>query len=243
MMKRFLKTLAAVIAVVATTSAAKADFVIDNFTVPAPAVTFGLGTAAGSTYTATNTVGAATRSIYVEQTGVTLFANSTNGIYGTTSLGGVFQLNSPNISTSASWARLSYAYSTAQNLAGSNLVFSFLPLTTSTPFSVVVSNGTSTATQVGTVVGGPTTTTFSLPMSGFGSSSFLSSITSIELYLNRDVLTTAPNGGSVPDTDVTLTNVVIEGAPVVPAPPAVILMLAAAPALGLARFARRKIAG
>jgi hypothetical protein len=244
MLKIVLKSMIAVVAAVVSGSIAKADFVIDSFVVPNPAVVYSLGTAAGSTYTATDTVSAGvSRNITVTQTGTTLFSGSTNGVYGTTGAGGLFQLNTANISTSASYASLKYTYATAQNLAagGTSLQFTFFPLTTTAPFSVRLSNGVTTSTLTGTVIGGPTSTTFTLPIAGFGSASYLSSITSVELFLNRDVVA----GTSIPDADITVTDVRVltpNTDPVVPAPAGLVLLLAAAPALGIARLRRKVVA-
>ena len=245
MFQRALTSVVAAAAVLLTATVAKADFVVDTFVNASPAnpQTYSLGSADGSTYTATDVLpSGATRTITVVQNGATLFNGSTQGIYGTTIAGGLFQLNTGNVSTSAAYASLKYAYGSGQNLsgAGTDVIFTFLPLTTTAPFSVRLSDGTNVSTQVGVVNGSLSATTFNLAVSGFTGVN-LANIRSIELFLNRNAIA----GTSVPDADITVTNVKIgtprdTGGPVVPAPPAVILLLAAAPALGLVRFARRK---
>jgi len=241
MLKRFLMGM---FAAVAATSAAKADFVIDTFIVPTPATTYTLGTANGSVYSsgAMALGGGLTRTITANQVGpVTLAAT---GFFGSSAIDGqAFQLNTSNSSIgSATWALLNYSYATPVNLAvgGPVLKFSFDALATPTPFTVIVGDGTLTASQTGVVAVSTSSTTFELPLTGFGSVD-LSMINSVQIYVNRNTVTDF----SQPDVDITLRDIRVSQSdtnPVIPAPPAVVLLLAAAPALGLVRFARRKIA-
>ena len=241
MFQRALTSAVAIAAMLLTTTVAKADFVIDTFTTPNPATTYSVGNTTGSTYTNSMSLGGYTRGITVTQVGnVTIAAG---GFFGTSAFdGAAFQLNTSNSSTgSASYAKLNYAYSAAQNLSagGPVLRFSFDALASPTPFSVVLGDGTMTATQTGLVLPGSSATSFAIPLSSFSGTN-LNAITSIDLFVNRNVTTNT----SAPDADVTLRDVRIsQDVPpaTVPAPPVAILLLAAAPALGLVRFGRRKL--
>ncbi len=243
MFKRTLTSAVAIAAMLLTTTVAKADFVIDTFTTPNPATAYSVGTTSGSTFSAVpSTIGAGvTRNITVTQTGNVFIA--TNGFFGNTGAvaGAAFQLNTSNSSTASAYAKLSYTYSSAQNLntGGPVLLFSFDALQTAAPFSVVLSDGTTTATQTGLVAVGSSSTSFAIPLSSFSGTN-LNAITSIDLFVNRNVTTNT----SSPDADITLRDVRVSQdvtPPSVPAPPVAILLLAAAPALGLVRFGRRKI--
>ncbi|MGL6075417.1 MAG: hypothetical protein ACRC8S_14775 [Fimbriiglobus sp.] len=247
MLKLVLKSFLAVVAVALSTTAAKADFVIDDFTSPNPPTLYSLA-AAASTYTATDFVGAATRNISVTQTINTGTPGATNGYFGVHPVNGPsFNLATQNIGLNAPYATLAYSYSTPQNLSlsGTSIKFTFNPLNTAIPFSVRISDGTNTSFQVGTVMTGQPTTTFTLPMSGFTNVS-LSAVNLIELHINYDL---SVNGGSQFDADVTLKDFRVTtplpqdpgNNPAVPAPAGLVLLLAAAPVLGLRRL-RRKLA-
>ncbi len=231
----------AVLAIGFGSPAARADFVIDTFTTPSSAVNFSLAGPAGSTYTNTTTLeGGLTRLITVTQTANTFgSAGATSGLFGQTSVGGRF-VQSTNAGATA-FTSLLYTYATPQDLSASDTAvrFTFASADLNTPFSVRISDGTTTGTQVG-VVTASTLGMFSLPINNFGVD--LNSIRSIELLLNRD----ANNGTSVAEADLTLSDVRITAPnaaptpPSVPAPPALALFAAAVPALGLVRRARRK---
>jgi len=246
MFKRALTSAAAIAALILTSTVAKADFVIDTFSSPTPAILYTLGTAGGSVYNngPTTVAPGVTRTITVTQVGSV--TNAAGGFIGTSSIDGkAFQLNTSNSSIgSASYAKLTYTYASAQNLTsgGPVLRFSFDALASPTPFSVVVSNGTTSAIQTGLVLPSSSSTSLAIPLSTFIGTT-LGSITSIDLFVNRNVSTNT----SSPDADVTLRDVRISQDtpppvdPVVPAPPAALLLLAAAPAFGLVRFGRRKL--
>ena len=243
MFQRTLTSAVAIAAMLLTTTVAKADFVIDTFTTPNPATVYTLGSTSGSTFVSGPSVitPGVTRNITVTQVGNVFIA--ANGFYGNTGAiaGSGFQLNTSNSSTAASYAKLSYTYSSAQNLTtgGPVLRFSFDALQTAAPFSVVLSDGSTSATQTGLVAVGGSSTSFAIPLSSFSGTN-LNAITSIDLFVNRNVTTNT----SSPDADITLRDVrVSQDAPpaTVPAPPVAILLLAAAPALGLVRFGRRKL--
>ena len=245
MFKRALTSVAAIAAMLLTTTVAKADFIIDTFTSPNPATSYTVGTSSGSTFSSGPSVinPGVTRNITVTQVGNV--SSAAGGFFGLSSIdGAAFQLNTPNsiASGSASFAKLAYTYSSAQNLntGGPILRFSFDALGIATPFSVVLSDGTTSATQTGLVLVTGSSSNFSIPLSSFIGTN-LSTITSIDLYVNRNVNTNT----SAPDTDVTLRDLRVTQdvtpPPSVPAPPAALLLLAAAPAFGLVRFGRRKL--
>ncbi len=245
MLNRVWKSALAVAVTVITSSAAKADFVIDTFTNPNPAQTYTLGNTSGSTFVTgpTTLASGIDRTITVTQVGnVTIAAQ---GFFGTSAVdGAAFQLNTSNSSIgSATYAQLHYSYGSAQNLqvGGPVLRFSFDALQSPTPFSVVLSDGVTSSTQTGLVAVSGSTTNFSIPLSNFTGTN-LSAITAIDFFVNRNVISNT----SRPDADVTLRDIRVsqDVAPPtgVPAPPVAILLLAAAPALGLVRFGRRKLA-
>ena len=240
MLKRvLLKSVVAVAAVLFTGTIAKADFVIDTFTTPNPATQYSLGAAVGATYSQSNSLpGGITRQLVVTQTAnINGFAGSTTGFIGTVVSGGRFAL-STNAGATA-WASLLYTYSTAQNLSvgGTAVLFTIASADLNTPFSVKISDGSVTKTQVG-VVTSSSIGTLALPLSGFAGDGFdASHVVSVELQLNRNAVT----GASTPEADVTLSDVRITTPPAVPAPPAAFLLLAAAPVIGFVRFARRKV--
>ena len=240
MLKRvLLKSVVAVAAVLFTGTIAKADFVVDTFTTPNPASLYSLGAAVGSTYTQSDSLpGGITRQLVVTQTAnINGFAGATSGFVGTAAVGGRFALSTNSGATA--WASLLYTYGTAQNLSvgGTDLRFTFSSADLNTPFSVTLSDGTVAKTQVG-VVTSSSVGTFFLPVSGFAGDGFNAShVVSIELQLNRN----AVSGVSTPEADLTLSDVRVTTPPAVPAPPAAILLLAAAPVIGLVRFARRKV--
>jgi len=241
MLKRFLM---GVVAVFIASTAAKADFVIDTFTTPTPATVFTLGNTDGSVYSSGSSSlgGGLTRNITVTQVGNVSIA--ANGFFGTSAFDGpAFQLNTSNSSIgSATFALLDYTYAAPVDLAvgGPVLFFSFDALATPTPFTVVVTDGMGgTSTQTGLVAVSAASTTFSFPLVDFTGVD-LTSVSGLQIYVNRNTVT----GTSSADTDITIRDIrVSQGdTPVIPAPPAAVLLLAAAPALGLARLARRKLA-
>lgn len=218
--------------VVGSVSQAKADIVIDDFTTPNPASTFSLSAAVPTTYSQTD----GNRTLTVTQTQNDFgLAGQTTGILGQTALGGRFNLNTASGTTA--YADLNYTYAGLDLSAGGTILkFSFKSTDLNVPFSVVVGDGTTTATQVGLVT---TPTDLSFDLMGFTGVN-LSSIKSIELVLNRNVTTNA----STASADFSIANVSITTPPPpttdVPAPPAALLALAALPVLGLRRKMTKK---
>lgn len=222
-------------AVVLTTSAARADVIIDNFFTPDPAATYSLSAAVPDTFNRTDGLaGGITRDLTVTQTQNLLgLAGQTSGAIGTTGLGGVFALGTNPGATA--FARLLYTNATPQDLSagGTALVFTFLSTDLNIPFSVTVSDGTNSSTQIGTV---SSTTSFSFDLSGFAGVN-LANVTSIEFLLNQNAMTAA----STQSADFTITDIrVTTPSGVVPAPPAALLALAALPVLGAWRMAKAR---
>ena len=243
MLKRvLLKSVVAAAAVLFTGTVAKADFVIDNFVTPNPAVSYSLGGAVGAIYPQTDILASGiTRNLVVTQT-ENIFgdAGNTTGKIGTTVVGGRFIMSTAAGATA--WASLLYTYGSAQNLSvgGTSVLFTFASADLNTPFTVKISDGSLTKIQIG-VVSSTSLGTLAIALSGFAAEGLdTSHVTSIELQINRNDTT----GDSTPQADVTLSDVrVTTPAPpaAVPAPPAVLLLLAAAPVMGLVRYTRRKV--
>jgi len=240
-MKRFLLTAVLAAAVAVTGSVAKADFVIDNFTTPSPASSYTLGTTVGSIHTATDVLpGGITRKLTVTLLGNDFFAGTpATGEIGTTSSFSRYSLSTATGATA--FTSLAYSYTTAQDysVSGTILRFTFLGADLNVPFSVIIGDGTTTSTVVGVATAGPGI--YSLPLSGFSGVN-LANVQSVTLVLNENTTAGNPASTAVKSADITLTDVRVTtpDQPAVPAPPAAILLLAAAPVLGLARIIRRR---
>lgn len=210
-----------------TVGQAKADIVIDDFTTPDPGVAYSLGAAVPSVYTQVD----GNRTLTVTQTQNSFaLANQTSGVIGNTALGGRFVLNTTTGTTA--YASLAYTYAGLDLSAGGTILnFSFTSTDLGVPFSVIVGDGTTSATQVGLVT---TPTNLSFDLTGFAGVN-LAGVTQIELVLNQNVNTLV----STASADFSIANVTITEPPPpttdVPAPPAVLLALAALPVLGLRR--------
>ncbi len=221
----------AVAALALSVATAKADIIIDDFSTPNPAAGYSLAAPVGSTFSRID----GNRTLTVTQTQNDFgLSGSTSGLIGTTLVGGRYVLNTSTGTTAHS--SLLYSYGTALNLSsgGTILKFSFTSTDLNVPFSVIVGDGTNTSTQVGLVTV-PTNLTFNV--AGFSGVN-LGAISSIELVLNRNVI----SGASTQSADFSISNVTITTpTPVgVPAPAGVLLALAALPVLGLRRALRKK---
>ncbi len=241
MLKRLLMTAVIAAAVALTGEAARADFIVDTFTTPSPATAYSLGTSVGSTYSQTDTLpGSITRKLDVTLLGNDFFASvPANGEIGTT---GAFSRYSLSTATGATaFTSLKYTYASPQNysVGGSTLRFTFLGADLNVPFSVIIGSTSGSATVVGVATAGPGV--YTLPMSSFGAAD-LAHVTSVTLVLNENVTAANPAGTAVKSADLTLTDVRVTtpDQPAVPAPPAALLLLAAAPVLGIARTIRRR---
>jgi hypothetical protein len=232
----------ALTALTAALAPARADFIIDTFANPTPATTYSLGTNPGSTFTATDALGGGV----TRTTTVTLLANGffssapANGEIGTTAGFGRLSLNTASGATAT--AGLKYAYTAPKNFAaaGGEIRFTFSFADQNVPISVRLSDGTSTAVAVQAYSGsGP----YAVGLGSFTGVD-LTRVSSVELVLNRDLTNPNPGGGALTSADLTLTGGgVFPAAPSpVPAPPAILLGLLAAAALGAARVVRRRAA-
>ncbi|OWK36320.1 hypothetical protein [Fimbriiglobus ruber] len=235
MLKRMvLKAVAVAAALGLTGTAARADFVIDDFSTPVTStgyIQLAAGVGATSARGPETTAAGVTRNILVTQTQSDGSVGGTEWKVG----GGTLSLATAPLTTAN--VDVTYTYSAPQNLstAGTSLsvTFPFADLG-NIPYVVTIGDGTNTATQSGAITAGGNTYTLSL--SGFTGVD-LTHVTSIELLVN---------GGASPQisADFQISNVSVNtpnAPPSAPAPPAVVLMLAGVPALGLARAVRRKL--
>ena len=238
MLKRWIfQAVVAAVAMIGSATAAKADFIVDTFDVPAPPHIYNISTVGGSaSFTDSISPGLITR-----DTTVTLLSGpnafAANGQLGDLAGSKMFQMNTAANSTA--YASLKYSYSTPQNLSipGTSVIFTFTFADLNTPFSVKITDANSASAIQSTIAtAGPGV--YAIPMTGFGGID-LTQVSSIELVLNQDLTKPVPASTAVTSADLTLTDVRIS-VPYVPAPPAIVLMLAAAPALGLYRAVRRR---
>jgi len=149
-----------------------------------------------------------------------------------------------NLSTATgatAFTSLEYTYTTPQNFSagGTTLRFTFLGADLNVPFTAIIGDGTTSASVVGVATAGPGV--YTLPMSNFSGVNLLN-VTSVTLVLNQDTTTEDSVSTAVKSADITLTDVRVTtpDQPAVPAPPAALLLLAAAPILGIARTLRRR---
>ncbi len=236
MLKRVLFRAAALVAVLALGGSAKADFVIDDFTVPNPNTGFIAVPTLGTTgrVDVLASLGTPTRTLTVTETSNPGNAGFSQYRVGNTVSGGRLTLGTVD---STANILANYSYSSAQNLSagGTSIQFTFATADFGVPYSIQLGDGTNTATQSGTTSTGAGVYSFS---TGSFAGVNLSAITSVVLSLNRNLQT---GGGDVVSADFSLSDVRVltpTAPPPVPAPPAAVLVLAALPVLGLARARR-----
>jgi hypothetical protein len=202
----------------------RADILVDDFSSPNPAVSYSLAAPVGSNFVRVD----GNRTVTVTQTQNSFAAAGfTTGLIGNSALGPRMNLNT-GVNTTA-FASLSYSFAGGLNLstAGSLLDVTVNSTDLNVPFSVILTDGTNTSTQVGII----TSPTSQLSVAAFSGVN-LNAITSIQLVLNQNVLTSA----STESADFSISRVnIVQPASSVPAPPAVLLALAALPVLGLRR--------
>ena len=214
-------------------SAARADFVIDNFSVPATQTSYSFDAVGTYTLSPPDTIAPGV----TRTTTITLLSgptpNAVNGVLG----GGEFTLNTAV--SSRGYANLSYSYATPQDLSasGPDVIFSFINADVNTPFSIRVTDANGASSVQSGVITASGSGTDTLPVSGFTGVD-LSHVTSVVFELNRDM--TRGDDSVVTAADVALGGV--QFGSVVPAPPAAVLGLIAIPALGLWRYSRRRAA-
>jgi hypothetical protein len=238
MLKRVLFRATALVAVLALGGSAKADFIIDDFSVPDSASAYNqLIGQSTSMFSATDTSApGVTRTSTATVTADILGGGTARVRLGQFTGGNRFSLSTDDGLTAT--ATLNYSYAAPQDLAagGTSVQFTFASADLGVPYSIQLTDGTNTATQSGTTTTGAGTYSFST--ASFGGVD-LTAVTGVTLSLNQ----TQSGGGpaSVVSADFSLTDVRVltpTAAPVIPAPPAAVLVLAALPVLGLARARR-----
>jgi hypothetical protein len=245
------RTFLAVTALTLGVSTTRADVVIDDFSVQNPGVVFNLAAPVGSTFSATDSLaGGMTRSVLVTQTANVsspLIGSQTQVQLGFQSIPGptVANVNGFSMSTTVNATAngvLTYSYASPLSLTmnGINAIaFTATQSDLFVPYSLTLTGTAGSTTFTGVVpaanVSFPTTVTNAISTSLVASLGDLSSVT----------LTINQGAGTVQSADLAIADFRLVGTPpqqdpVVPAPPALFLMLAALPALGF-RKVRAKL--
>lgn len=229
--------------------AARADIQIDSFTQPNPAAEYSLGTGAPAEFTRTEGIAptngvATTRTLLVRQiaNNGTGGSTPTEGRIGLTPGGPRFVMD---VNTGAtSFASLTYNYGSDLDIStGTDLQFTITFLDQEAPFALRITDAAGDSFTVSELAPQTQTgSTFNIGLGAFTANGVdLSQVRSIQILLNNN----GGEGGSIESVDVSLTDITVLAplppAPV-PAPPAVVLLLAAVPALGAVRLIRRKAA-
>jgi hypothetical protein len=229
---------AVAVAVVAAAAPARADFVLDDFAAPSPALFYQITGTNPNPYTpASSPLGDVTRT-----TTVTVISgigpSAATGQYG----GGVFELSTPAASTAV--AQLNYQYNSAAGsdyaalgVSAFTLQFTFADL--NIPYSILLTDTNGDAlTYTSVASSGPGTYTANL--GDFTGTADLTSVASIDVFLNRNVTA----GTSTTSADFILDEVGVLNEPpqppAVPAPPAALLALAVLPVVGVRKLLRKK---
>jgi hypothetical protein len=220
-------------------AAVRADIVIDTFT-DAATVNYQINLSNGNPLTLTPVLlpSGFGRTTYIEVVSPTPpNFNSVSGSIG----GGTFSVDTNN--SSQVFATLTYA-GIGDFSGGTGIRLDFVnlnPGNTSTtvaldmPISVAISTGTGTLTSTVNVAGSGAPFPVNLPFASFTGTGNLADVTGLAITLNSG----GPNGRIA--SDFVLDNVVIP-TNAVPAPPALVLAVAAAPMLLVRRWAARKSA-
>jgi len=238
--RRVWSFLAAVVAALGMAGTSRADFVIDDFSVPSPASFYLIDLLNSNPYTRTDALSnGLTRNLSVTvQTPNPTNPNSASGFIGTrpsgTPSGPLFSMDSDNSSTVIS--NLSYTGFVGA-LANFSLVnaihLDFLNLdsgiaTTTTPLSIDLITSSGTLNYSGFVSDSNVPFTFSAYLSSFTGSGDLTQVTGLNVTLNG-------GASSRQAADFVLDRIRVS---TVPAPPAALLGLLALPILGLYRRQR-----
>ena len=242
MLKRLLWT--AALAVAATATAARADFVVDDFSKP--------GTAYFQPLTVTGSTGAFVKTddlgggINREATAtlITLGELSNSVALGATGSNQRFNLATDSGSTAVANLKYTFTGSAGVDLsaAGTDRQLAFSSADLDIPFSVKITD-TAGMSKILTLTAAKTTTLtpYRFSMADFTGVD-LSKVSSIELALNQDLLGVNP---TISSADFTLRDIRVltppppVDPPAVPAPAGVVLLLAAAPVAGLYRLRRK----
>jgi hypothetical protein len=219
---------------------AKADFVLDDFSNPLPASTYSITSAANNPYTSPGVdLGGVTRTAVVTAiSGLGGPSSSASGFIGQ----GFFELSTTAAVTAT--AQVTYSYAAPQDytaLGVTGMTFSFAFSDLNVPFSVVLTDSTGGAsTFTTTAATGPGS--YEALLSNFTGTANLASITGVDVFLNQNTIT----GANSTSADFLLDEITVQNTPpvvpAVPAPPAIILALAAVPVLGARRFFRKSAA-
>ena len=238
MLRVLITPVLATMAVALTGTSARADILIDDFSLPNPATMFAIGPGPNPTTVTTSLGGGLSRTITLNVTAPTpVSGNRLVGDIGE----GTF---SANFASNASGTiQIAYNYASAVNFipnvsaggAMGDLTFTgaadpgFGP---NTPLTLTIATATGDLTYTGTLPTSPTPSTTSLSLGSLSGSGDLSQVTGVTLDITANTA-----------ADLMLDSLGVttpEAPPAVPAPPAVLLALATVPALGLLRAARRK---
>ena len=219
---------------------AKADFVLDTFNAPTPATTFSITSAGSNPYTSPTVAVAPGLNRTVVVTAISGLGGSSSAATGNMGAG-TFELSTTAAVTAT--AQVNYNYTTAQNftslgVSGLTLKFTFADL--NIPFSVVLTDSVGgTRTFTSTAVTGPGS--YPALLSSFTGSGNLSSISGIDVFLNRNIV----SGLTSTSADFILDEITVQNSPTppaVPAPAAALLALAALPVLGARKLFRKTVA-
>ena len=235
----------AVLAVTMGVSTLRADVIIDDFTVTTPFTSYSLAAPVPSTFSQTDAIGGGiTRGVVVTQvvnSSTPLSGDQTSGTLGAgalpASLGNGFTMSTTVFATAN--AVLSYTYSSAADLVtpgATAIQFRTVQSDLNVPYTVSITGSSGTVTVGGLIPASNTSfpATISSPLSSF-SGAGLDGVTNVTLSINT-------GSNAIQSADLALTDLRFVAPPPtsVPAPAAVFLLLAAAPALGF-RSVRSKL--
>lgn len=227
--RRLLFAALATAATLAAPTAARAEYIVDNFNTPTQ--TFAITSAGTNPWTTPRSSSDWTGSATVTST-PTFTTGGVSGYLGADPDGimgnglGVFS------GRATATATLQYSFTTPQDFStipGAGVVLRFADSDQNMPFTVTLGDGAGTATGTATTNGVPGV--YYIPFTELTGTVDFSSIDTLQVVVNG-------NPGALSGTDFVLTEVKI--APV-PAPAGVVLGLAALPGLGLWRLRRRTV--
>jgi hypothetical protein len=238
------RAVAAVALLIGAAAPAKADFVLDDFSTPG--VFYQISQLNSNPYSLSTSLGtnsalgvAVTRTATVDVI-AGLSPGAALGTIGHNSSTGVNGFEVSTAAASTATARATYSFSAPANLTAtgvSAVSLGFLFSDQNVPYSFVVkdSHGNS-ATVSGSATAGPGNYTTNLSAFTAANPAIdLTSVTGFDIALNENLATNA----STTSADFVLGSVSIVQPNAVPAPPAILLAVAALPALGLRRVFRK----
>ena len=230
------------VAVVGMTGTARADFVIDDFSAPAPAQYYQIDLINGNPYNRIDSIAnGLTRDLTVTVVNPSpTNPNSASGYIGTrpstgAPSGPIFSMDSDNSSTvTAALAYTGFSGMMANFASAGAINLGFFTLDSGTtsqtmPITIMLMTGSGTLSYTGTAAESETPFTFSADLSNFTGTGDLSDVTGLKVTLNG---TTSQEKAA----DYVLDNITVS---TVPAPPAAILGLVALPVLGMYRRFRK----